>query len=467
MQCEDIESLLYAHVMGEATDIETFRIKSHVSECRSCREAGKQLGLVVDSLKAEAAPAPVSPRFRTRIQDAVIREMALLRRRRFLLAALWSGAALAACLCIAIFRTATGHSGEIAEARVQPVYGKEQVWKIENVAAFPSSSAQTPVSSNGRVFAIEKSGNGGAGIVVAIEVSTGKVVWHSRNESYGFLSVDSGRLYGVVPAANGGMELAAFDAAHGNLLWRHAMDAYAGRQGTSAAVAAGDGVCWTQGNAVECLAKTGGRLLWRRRFVERSVASNPVVAPGRIVVASGGDVFCLTYDNTVVWKRSFARPMSSLTQPQVECGDGLVFIAHREISGSPTLLCLEQSDGRVVWRKDNEEYGRLLAAGGRLYVRSNTVKALEGRSGKTVWSVHADGCSPLVLSGATLYLSESAEKGALLALDAQDGTVVRREASLGSCTGVIITQGLELVNSVRGGLYAIRQDRPRHEKSDI
>jgi outer membrane protein assembly factor BamB len=464
VKCHAVESLLFTDVVGETTDIERFRLNSHMSQCSSCQETDDELRMIIHGLRAETAPVPVTPLFRSRLQHAVVREMSGQRIRKIRARALWAGAAVAAaCVFAVTYQQAIGHSRVRFDAATASNAGTpEQVWKLENIAAFHGSPAQTPVSCNGLVFAIEKSGENGTGAVVAVDVHTGKVMWRSSKESYGYLSADSSRLYGVVAADNGGMELAAFDAARGNLLWRRATGGV-----TAAAVDAGDGVCWTQGNFVEYVAKRSGTLLWRRRLDAGTLASKPVVGAHHIIVANGKRVCCLSYDNRMVWEQSFDRPMTSLIQPQVDCESGKVFVAHREISGSGTLLCLDESSGRVVWRKDNQEYGHVLAADGRLFVRSNIVRALDGRTGHPLWAVRADGCAPLVSSGGLLYLSESADHGTLLALDAQHGTVAHRDRVQGSCNGVIITEGLEVVNSVCGGLYAIRQQRASRDKSDI
>ena len=330
----------------------------------------------------------------------------------------------------------------------------EEVWKIDSITSFHASSAQTPVSCSGLIYTVANHGDRSG--VVAVKAASGKVLWHSPIETYGFLSADRDQVYSVA-ASREGPELVALDNATGNTRWRHRSEPNTAQQGFSPAIDDGKNVCWTHDNTVELLSKNDGKQVWRRAFVEKNVVGKVIEASQRIVVAGGHAVYCLSNDNVLIWKRPFSKPMSSLNQAQIVCGSPFVFVSHREISGCGVLLCLNEKDGSVVWSKSNEENGPMLCADGKLFIRSNAVKAFDVATGAMLWKLHTDGCAPLAYNQNTLYFSESAEKGMLLALDARKGTVVQRCPSIGSCAGILITDGLEVVHGISGTLYAFRQ----------
>lgn len=374
------------------------------------------------------------------------------------------GLAAAACVC-AVFSVPRDAPGQKTAHNLALDATPARIWTVENIAAFKASVAQAPVSAQGRLFAIEKTGNGVSGIV-AVDLRSGAVLWRAATRTSGYLCADSIAVYGAAPGEpkDGGDELSAFDCKSGRLLWRHVSKS-GGRWWSPSVAAVGEALCWTRGDMVECVSKRSGRSLWRRTIDAGAIAGKAAGEAGRIVIAAGNCVYCLTPGNEVVWKSAFSRAMSSLDQPRVLCRDGLVFVAHREITGSGTLLCLDGKDGNTLWCDDNEECGHLLADGGRLFVRSSAVRAFDEKTGAALWSFPATGCAPLACNGTTIYVSESGDRGALVSLDALNGLVRNRCPSLGSCTGVVVEDGLMVVHSIRGALFAVRSKEPPFGKS--
>jgi outer membrane protein assembly factor BamB len=394
------------------------------------------------------------------ISDEIVTLRQKKRKTRFLIKGMTLTVAAAFCFVsikwLLFFETSRFKAQPAANDKSHQLPTPAEVWKIENIAAFRTSTAQMPVVSSGRIFTIEKAGEYGR--IIALETRTGKVLWKNSQESLGYLAADSSIVTAVVPFQKHNTGLIAIRASTGKILWRYQVNSKTIYNAFTSPVVSDSVICWTSGNRIELINKNNGKNRWQRILSKRGNVSRPFVDGGIIYAASDDAVFCFSLNNKIIWKKPFTSSMSSLVQPQTAVSDGNLYISHKSISGCGELLCLDKTNGNELWRKSNEECLNLLAADGKLYVRSQTLRALDSRTGDLLWSIKTDGCAPPAYYADKIYLSESMEKATLLTIDVNKGEITHRFQTAGSCSGILITDGLEIVHSVQGILYAFRLD---------
>jgi outer membrane protein assembly factor BamB len=221
--------------------------------------------------------------------------------------------------------------------------------------------------------------------------------------------------------------------------------------------------------------------------------SAPVVGGGRLIVAIPSRVVALDpADGTVAWEREPATGVRPSPAPAVGCGvvvaatgDGLAAFAledgsrrWRRAGGSDDAGPLAVADGVVYHPRGQETVAvdaatgdRLWAGGpggavavdpaaGRVYATDDAVSegTVTARStdGEALWSTTGPGHlrTPAVAGDRVYALGE----GALLALDADDGTVAwRRDGPEGFGAGVAVADG-RVSAAAGGGTRAVGRD---------
>lgn len=469
MQCYEIEKLLYGASLDCISDFDLFKIKSHTSSCSSCKVTKDNLDEIVTVIKSQNVINDASPAYMNRLRTAISEEIVLQKQRKRKNKFFIRGISITVAAGLCLFSITWIVFFETSQFKIQSATNDKpcllpcpaEVWKIENIAAFRTSNAQTPVESSGRIFTIEKAGEFGR--IIALEAQTGKVLWKNSKESFGYLSADCSVVTAVVPFQKYNIGLIAFNPANGNILWRYLINPKIIHNALTSPTISDSEICWTTGNRIELINKKNGKLRWQRILSEKGTASRPIIDKNSIFAVSGNSILCLSTTNRIIWKKLFTSDMSSLVQPQTAISDGKLYVAHKSISGCGELLCLDVTNGNELWRKGNEECLNILAADGKLFVRSQTLRAIDSKTGALLWSIKTDGCAPPAYYANNIYLSESTEKATLLTIDVNKGEITRKFQSAGSCSGIIITNGLEIVHSVQGFLYAFRLDNNSNE----
>jgi outer membrane protein assembly factor BamB len=289
---------------------------------------------------------------------------------------------------------------------------------------------------------------------VAADVRTGRTLWRSETGLMGFIAADSLRVY-ALRTESGATELCAWESREGRLQWTSAYPEKTAGQ-PYAPVIAGNSLIYVKNGSIICIGGADGRTQWERPIQEAGALSAPRVLDRTVCVAGADRVYALTLDNKPAWTFTYPEPMVTSPAPLVTMGKRYCFVAHRSILGNSSLFCINLQSGKLVWRKDNEECRTMVASGEHLFVRARDIRAFDQASGQCRWTHGIDGCGPLTCNGNVLYVSEAAEKGILVKLDAESGRILQRSASSGSCSGIMITGDLELVHSIDGVLYAYK-----------
>jgi outer membrane protein assembly factor BamB len=120
------------------------------------------------------------------------------------------------------------------------------------------------------------------------------------------------------------------------------------------------------------------------------------------------------------------------------------------------VLCLDDRNGALQWRKNDLGTYHMLARDGILYTRSHMVQAFNGEDGTSLWTRHAAGCSPLQFAHDCLVYTEAGAEKAVVALNAQTGNIAARLDVENSCTGILLAEGMGFISSNDGVLRALR-----------
>jgi len=458
--CAGFELAFFDFTAGRINDIEKQRILSHLQTCTSCRDLYNGAGDVFQKIRTECTDKSVTADFRKKLQRAILNENNKKRkharfwytkRGRALFAV--GTAAICAGLTVAVIKNPFLPSA--APLTAFPAKQIPAVWKLDNFATFKESIAQSPVVFGAHVYGIQADGAGRR--LVAADLHKGKTIWRSEPGLLGFIAVDSPRVY-ALRRVNGNTELCAWETGTGRMAWAASYPAHTAGE-LKAPVVAHNNLFFSKGNSLYCVNGRNGKTLWEYRAQEAGAVSVPC-AGGHVVYVAGAErINALTFDKQSVWSFSYPEPMVTTPAPLVTIGARSLFIAHRSVLGNSSLFCLDAASGKLVWRKDNEECRSMVASGQHLFIRGRDVRALDQATGRCSWTHAIDGCGPLTCEGNVLYVSEAAEKGILVKLDALSGRILQRTASSGSCSGIIVAGDLELVHSISGVLYAYK-NRP-------
>ncbi len=224
--------------------------------------------------------------------------------------------------------------------------------------------------------------------------------------------------------------LYCLDAAAGTLLWRAGFDwEVSSPVAASGRVFVGEGLHGTTGVRFRCLAADTGATIWQQE-VPGHIEGGAALAGGQVFFAGGpAGVFCLSAaDGSEVWN-SRSRHVDGTP----ELAGGRLSVA----TTLPSLLCLDARSGRILWevRVPHRIWGRPQARNGRVYLLTSngdletvaaspaaTVMCLEATSGRLVWKK----------SFAQSCLGGVAVAGNTLVCGARDGKVYGLDPSTGA-----------------------------------
>jgi outer membrane protein assembly factor BamB len=456
-ECADIELAFFDFKAGRLSDLEKHRISVHLQGCTSCRDLYGGAGEAFLKIRAQCLNQSLPTDFKKKLQQTLTQEIDRKRKlTRFrnikrTLAIPVFGVVIVSALFTVVFikKPLLIHQSapETLSAAQIPA-----VWKLSNITAFKESVAQSPVVFGENVFGVQDDQTGRR--LLAVDIRTGKTLWRSETGLLGFISADSSRVY-ALRRDHAETRLCAWEARGGRVQWTAAYPEKTTGQ-LRAPTVAGNDLLYTKNDSLYCLSGASGAMQWGRLMREAGAVSAPCPGNKAVYVAGSEHVYALTLDNKPVWKFTYPEPMVSSPAPLVAISQGYLFAAHRSILGNSTLFCIDLLTGKLVWRKDNEECRSMVASGEHLFVRARDIRAFDQASGRCQWTHSIDGCGPLTCDGNILYVSESAEKGILVKLDARSGRILQRTASGGSCSGIMVAGDLELVHGIDGVLYAYK-----------
>tara|TARA_Y100000296_G_scaffold65342_1_gene76906 strand:- start:1585 stop:2793 length:1209 start_codon:yes stop_codon:yes gene_type:complete len=263
-----------------------------------------------------------------------------------------------------------------------------------------------PVYAYGKLFAADRHG-----VVVAMEPSTGNVLWEKdfatfKNE--GMLSPvtklwrkgETARIGGIFVAEKRvfiGTEngyVAALDVDTGELLW----DATVPGE-ILAAPAVDDGILVvnTGASSLFGFSTRTGEQLWRHEgdtppLTLRGI-SGPIASNGGVIVgtATGKVQVNLIETGVLAWETVVATPSGATELERIVDIDttpvlfgGTIYT----VSYNGTLAAVELRTGRVVWKREYASYRNLSVDGNNIFVVDNksNVYALDRRNGVELWS---------------------------------------------------------------------------------
>jgi len=464
--CADIELAFFDFKAGRLSDLEKHRISAHLQGCASCRDLYGGAGEVFLKVRAQCLNQSIPPDFKKKLQQTLTQEINRKRKRnRFrnikrAVAIPVFGVVIVSALftVILIKKPLLIHQsapGPFPAAQIPAV------WKLSNITAFKESVAQSPVVFGQNVYGVQDDQTGRR--LLAVDIRTGKTLWRSETGLLGFISADSVRVY-ALRRDHAETRLCAWEAREGRMQWTAAYPEKTTGQ-LRAPIIAGNDLLYTKNDSLYCLSGVSGAVQWRRPMREAGAVSAPCPGNKAVYVAGSEHVYALTLDNKPVWKFTYPEPMVSSPAPLVTISKRYLFAAHRSILGNSTLFCIDLLTGKLVWRRDNEECRSMVASGEHLFIRARDIRALDQASGRCRWTHAIDGCGPLTCDGNILYVSEAAEKGILVKLDARSGRILQRTASGGSCSGIMVAGDLELVHGIDGVLCAYKNTPIRPENT--
>ena len=255
-----------------------------------------------------------------------------------------------------------------------------QLWRTPNGDAYLDSRGGgprgTPTIDGETVYAL-----GSNGSLVALEAATGKRIWatnllrrfNTRNINWGISEsplIDGRRL--IVNPGGGGASIVAIDKSSGNVIWR-SLDDEAGY--SSAIVIEAGGVrqyVLLTGEAAVGIRADNGKQLWRYNRVSNRTANvaTPIARGDRVFVSSdygtGGGLLELAAHGAGIDAKEvyFTRDMRNHYNTPVLVGDHLYGYSSR------ILTCMNFDTGEVAWKDRAVGKGQVIAADGLLYLLS-------------------------------------------------------------------------------------------------
>jgi outer membrane protein assembly factor BamB len=268
------------------------------------------------------------------------------------------------------------------------------------------------------------SGGGGLGLVSAIDVATGSVIWsiETNDIALGVTLAVSGK--SVFVGTNTG-ELLALVAASGTEQWTfQAADQLGSPVVANGVVYAGD----RAGNLYAVDVATGA-LLWQE--ATGSFGVSPAVANGMVIAGGGQDSVLYAFDAATgeeIWRVANGSGVGA--SPVIS--ESSIFI----IGPETTLLALDLATGMERWRVDIDAAGGLgvsfpAVANGVVYVvDAGALHAIDAVTGSEIWAhaTPAAESSPSIAHG-VVYLAGVAFDGTVTAIDAATGAELWQAAT--------------------------------------
>jgi eukaryotic-like serine/threonine-protein kinase len=254
------------------------------------------------------------------------------------------------------------------------------------------------------------------GRVRALKESNGVRRW-VRLSCSGEATVQPAFGRGLLLVADGGGDLAAYDAATGRQIW---CDDESGSI-TSAPAVNDDTVYITNGSDAIAVDQFTGIRRWTFTPADFSpLTETPAIANGVVYVTGGSAVFALDQaTGHRIWRHNL-EAQSKISAPSI--ANGLVYV------GGVALYALNAVDGHVVWR--NRSAGVNVStpaiAEGRVFVNAEDPQfglwAFDAQNGAFLWRSEMPGESEATVAVANGVVYDIADDGELMMFEAALGT---------------------------------------------
>jgi len=245
----------------------------------------------------------------------------------------------------------------------------------------------TPGIDGDTIYAASENGN-----VVAVEISSGDVLWRQRLDST--ISGGVGAAEGLVMIGTEAAEVVVLDQSTGEVLWTQAVSS----EVLSAPQSNGDVVvAQTVDGKLVALDYTSGEQRW---IYETTLPALTLRGTSKPVITSTGDVIAgfsngllvavSATDGVYRWEERVAVPEGQYDIDRVIDIDGDLLLDGNRILASSyqgNLMAFDISNGRVVWGREASSYQGLERGFGNLYYcddRSN-ITAVRDNSDEVVW----------------------------------------------------------------------------------
>ena len=299
---------------------------------------------------------------------------------------------------------------------------------------------------------------GHKGEVVALDLATGRVLWHTKTGAPLSGGTSSSAELVVAGASDG--QLFAFDAANGHNRWKVRLN---GEVLAPAAISTRLVAVRTVDGRLHALSPEGGHELWATdqqvpRLSLRGTAS-PVIT-GELVLCgfdNGKVVAVNAGDGSVQWEATVTPPHGRTELERLDDIDSAVRVSGRDVyavgfQGKVAMLALDT--GQVWWAHEESSYRGLTLDEETLYLADadGIVAALKARTGAEVWRQNVllhRGLSPIAVMDDSVVVGDF--QGYLHFLDKASGALAAR---VGTSSGRISTQPL-----VVGDVVVVTNDR--------
>lgn len=245
----------------------------------------------------------------------------------------------------------------------------------------------TPVVDGGLIFAASENGT-----VVAIEASTGDVLWRERLE--GTITGGVGAGEGLVMVGTEDAEVVVLDQTTGEVVWAHAVSS----EVLSPPQTNGDVVvAQTVDGKLVALDYESGEQRW---IYETNLpaltlrgTSTPVITPSGEVIAgfSNGTLLAVSAEDGVMrWEERVAVPEGQYDIDRVIDVDGdLLLDGNRVLASSyqGNLMAFDVATGRIVWGREASSYHGMEQGFGNIYYcdDKSLITAVRDNSEDVVW----------------------------------------------------------------------------------
>jgi outer membrane protein assembly factor BamB len=355
----------------------------------------------------------------------------------------------------------------------------QRVWSatIGEGSSRKNRISAAPVVSAGRVFTMD------GAVTVAATSTAGAPLWatdltanfdRGGGQSSGGLAVGGDRLF----ATTGYGEVVALDVSSGAVLWRQELDTLAGgapaTDGTTVYVSGRDGSAWA-------LSAKDGKVIWRvvgTAGITGYVGAAAPTISDRVVIfpSSGGELLAVLKvgNGTTVWRSSLAgRRLGRAYAFSADITGDAVISGSTLFAGTAAgrTVALDSSSGEEVWSASEGALGPVAVAGGSLFLVSDEANLvrLDAATGEVIWSVPMPyfvdekvkrrkaifaHYGPVVAGGRVIVVSSD---GLLRAFDPRDGSLAHTaEIPGGAATQPAVAGGTLFVVGTEGQLHAFR-----------
>ena len=468
MNCIEAKEQIEFYVLGELSQSQQRRLKSHLADCPDCRKAEAEYRLIIGKIRRSSKANLRPTDLERNILASVEREVGTIARRSIVSPMRTLAASIAACLLIglAAWQIWFPHSNDPAKSSsaIQPNPARsfsaaQPNMNLRSIStgarSSPASMADDIVIRGENIYLLFD--NGSKANVAAFDYGTGTQKWASETESHGFITADDTQLYCLAPSEQGRLDLVAINTADGKTLWRHTEQGPDLMQSPcTPTILPGNRICWVVNTTIHVLDTSNGEVLWTYSMSDKGRLSEAVVVDGSLYVADTDELCCFDIESgRQSWRSQYSSNVSRWVSPLLAVADGQICVAFRLRSGKSKLLCMELANRNVLWTRTIPHTSRLCIAGNTLYLRSQDVQAVDRTSGDLLWSFPSRGCSPVTYANGRVYFLDSNDQGHLVALDGQTGRELWTLTEMRSCDAFVRIGDMGYLKTYDGIVHVI------------